>query len=173
MTSTYILTITIVTVLKCSTCSIVYRIFNYISCTKIWIIGHRPHWTESNLLCMNRWPISENVEVNKADRYNEPSCIKMLPDVGMVKMYPKCVLKAANVDWVVTQSLNTPPCSWTFFISWSFHAATSGIRDTVHHPYISTCFCGKHFYAPCFFTFYGAQAAWRHVSTGHVHTSLH
>ena len=38
-----------------------------------------PHW-KSNLLCMSRWLISENVEVNKADRYTEPSCIKMLPD---------------------------------------------------------------------------------------------
>ena len=28
-----------------------------------------------------------------------------------------------------------------------------------HHPYISTCFCGKLFYFPCFFTFYGVQAA--------------
>ena len=25
-----------------------------------------------------------------------------------------CVLKAANVDWVVALSWNTPPCSWTF-----------------------------------------------------------
>ena len=73
--------------------------------------------------------------------------IKMLPDVGMVKGYPKCFLKAANVHWVVTLTRNTP-CSWTFSTSWFFHAATSGITDTVHHPYISTCFCGKHFYAP-------------------------
>ena len=72
----------------------------------IWIIGHRPHW-KPNLLCMSRWPISENVEVNKADQYTESSCIKMLPDVGMVKVYPKCVLKAANVDRVVTLSRNT------------------------------------------------------------------
>ena len=28
-----------------------------------------------------------------------------------------------------------------------------------HHPYISTCFCGKRFYFPCFFTFYGVKAA--------------
>ena len=51
-------------------------------------------------------------------------------------------------SWVVTLSLNIPPCSWTFSTSWSFHAATNGIRGTVHHPYISTCFCGKHFYSP-------------------------
>ena len=76
--------------------------------------------------------------------------IKMLPDVGMVKVYPKCVLKAVNVDWVVTQTRNTPPCSWPFSTSWFFHAATSGIRDTVHHPYIFTCFCGKHFCAPLY-----------------------
>ena len=54
----------------------------------------------------------------------------------------KVCLKAAIVDWVVTLSQNRPPCSWTFFTSWFFHAAasTSGIRDTIHHPYISTCF---------------------------------
>ena len=46
--------------------------------------------------------MSVNVEVNKADQYTEPSRIKMLPDVGMVKVHPKCVLKAANVDRVVT-----------------------------------------------------------------------
>jgi len=61
--------------------------------------------------------VSGNVEDNKADRYTEPSCIKMLPDVGMVKVYPKCVLKAANVDTVVTLSQNRPPCSWTFSTS--------------------------------------------------------
>ena len=31
--------------------------------------------------------------------------------------------------------------------------------DTWHHPYISTCFCGKSFYFPCFFTLNGVQAA--------------
>ena len=48
-----------------------------------------------------------------------------------VKVYPKCVLKAANVDRVSTLSRNRPPCSWTFSTSWFFHAATSGIRDTI------------------------------------------
>ena len=122
------------------------------------MFGHRPHW-KSNLSCMSRQPISENVEVNEADRYIEPSHIKMLSDVGMVKVYPKCALTEANVERVVTLSQNTPPCSWTFLTSLLFHAATSSIRDTIHRPYISICFCGKHFYSPCFFTFYGAQAA--------------
>ena len=58
--------------------------------------------------------MSGYVEVNKADRYTQPGHIKMLPDVGIVKVYPKCVLKAANVDRVVTLSRNRPPCSWTF-----------------------------------------------------------
>ena len=32
------------------------------------------------------------------------SCIKMLPDIGMVKVYPECVLKAVNVDhYIVTE----------------------------------------------------------------------
>ena len=69
----------------------------------------------------------------------------MLPDVGMVRVYPKCVLKAANVDRVVTLSRNTPLCSWTFSTSWFFHAVTSDIRDTGNHPYISTCFVGNIF----------------------------
>ena len=67
--------------------------------------------------------------------------IKVLPDVGMVKVYPKCVLKAANVDRVVTLSRNTSlllDFSTRLFV----HATTSSIRDTIHHPYISTCFCG-------------------------------
>ena len=57
---------------------------------------------------------------------------------------PKCVL---NVDQVVIHCHGTPPCSWTFPTSLFFHAATSSIRDTIHHPYISTCFCEKHFYS--------------------------
>ena len=64
------------------------------------------------------------------------SRIKMLPDVGMVKVYPECVLKTVNVDQVIALSRNIPPCSWTFFTSCFFHAATSGIKDTVHHPYL-------------------------------------
>ena len=74
------------------------------SCTFIYMFYlalrfvHRPHW-KSNLLCMSRRVISENVEVKKTDRYTEPSCIKMLPDVGMVKMYPKCVLSIAKPTW--------------------------------------------------------------------------
>ena len=43
--------------------------------------------------------------------------ITMLQDVGMVKVYPKCALKAVHVDWIVTLSWNTP-CSWTFSTSW-------------------------------------------------------
>ena len=63
---------------------------------------------------MSRRLISENVEVNKEDQYTEPNRIEMLQDVGMMKVYPKCVVKAVNVDRVVTLSWNTPPCSWTF-----------------------------------------------------------
>ena len=36
-------------------------------------------------------------------------------------------------------------------------------RDTWHHPYITSCFCGKRFYSPCFFAFSGVQAALWHV----------
>ena len=51
--------------------------------------------------------MSLTFEAMKADWCIKPSCIKMLPDVGMVKVYPNCVLKAANVDWVVTLSWYT------------------------------------------------------------------
>ena len=51
-----------------------------------------------------------------------------------------CGLKLASIDRIVTMSQNTPPCSWTFPTSWVLHAATSGFRDTVHHPYISSSF---------------------------------
>ena len=65
-----------------------------------------------------------------------------------------CGLKPANIDRIVTMSQNTPPCSWTFPTSWVLHAATSGFRDTVHHPYISSCFffCWKCFHCSCFFS---------------------
>ena len=78
--------------------------------TKIWIIGHR-----SNLLYMSRRPISENVEVNKTDRYTEPSYIKMLPDVGIVKEYPMCVLKGSKCwpgCYTVTEHLLFPGLFW-------------------------------------------------------------
>ena len=36
-------------------------------------------------------------------------------------------------------------------------------RDTWHHPYITSCFCGKRFYSPCLFAFCGVQAALCHM----------
>ena len=36
-------------------------------------------------------------------------------------------------------------------------------RDTWRHSYITSCFCGKHFYFPCFFAFSGVQAALWHM----------
>ena len=56
-------------------------------------------------------------------------------------------LESSNVDRVVTLSQNTP-----FSASWFFHAATSGFRDTVHHPYISPVFVGNVF-TPLFLYF--------------------
>ena len=41
----------------------------------------------------------------------------------------------------------TPPCSWSFSASWFFHAGTCVLWRHLHHPYISTCFCGKRFYS--------------------------
>ena len=34
--------------------------------------------------------------------------------IGMVTMYPKYVLKPANVDLGCYNVIDTPPCSWTF-----------------------------------------------------------
>ena len=65
-----------------------------------------------------------------------------------------------NECWrVVTLSRNRPPYSWSFSTSWFFHAATSGIRDTIHHPYISTCFLRKHFYTLVSLVFWHARSA--------------
>lgn len=64
-------------------------------------------------------------------------------------VFKVCDLKPANVKRnFVLMSWNTHPCSWAFPpINWFFRAATSSIRDTLHHPYVSTCFCGKRFYS--------------------------
>ena len=65
--------------------------------------------------------------------------IKMLPDVGMEKVYPKCVLKAANVDWVVTQTRNTPPCSWPISTSWFSMLNNDDDDDTYVSQWIGWC----------------------------------
>ena len=55
-----------------------------------------------------------NFEGVKADWYTEPSRIQRLPGIGMVKVYPKCVLTAANIDQVVTlmQMSTGGNCMW-------------------------------------------------------------
>ena len=140
------------------------------------MIGHRPHEIQIDLLCMSGWAIiiivkhiicdfqhiSENVEAMKAVPH------QILPDVGMVTTYPKCVLKPANVDLDCYNVTDTPPFSWTFCASWFFHVAIHGFRDAGHHLYICTRFCGKCFYSPCFCAFYGVQAAW-HANTSFLH----
>ena len=57
----------------------------------------------------------------------------------------------------------TPPCSWTFSTSLFLHAATSSIRETIHHPYIATCFCGKYFYSPCYNERTVASASYNYI----------
>ena len=70
----------------------------------------------------------------KADQCIESSRMKMLPDVGMAKTYPKRLEAGDWWPWLFECHGIPDPCSWTFSTSW-----------TVHHPYISTCFCGKLF----------------------------
>ena len=84
----------------------------------------------------------------------------MLPDVGMVNMYPECLcMMPENVNRVVEHGM-VPLLVPEVFppVDFSMQAHVF-FGDTWHHPYISTCFCGKRFYFPCFFTFYGVQAA--------------
>ena len=78
--------------------------------------------------------IAVNYEATKAGRCVEPSRIIMLPDVWMAKTYSKR-LEAGNWGPGLLESHGMlDPCSWTFSTSW-----------TVHCPYISPCFCRKHF----------------------------
>ena len=99
--------------------------------------------------------ISVNFESNKAERYTEPSRIKRLPDVGMVKVYPKCVLTAANVDrgcytdvnvnlwglYVGCSVKEAPSLFVKFFSPAGFSCkATRMFEDTLHHPYILLVF---------------------------------
>ena len=53
-----------------------------------------------------------------------------------------CVLKLANVDLGCYNVMECNPLN--FFTSCVF-MQLSADSETVHHPYISTCFCGKHF----------------------------
>ena len=46
---------------------------------------------------------------------------------------------------IVTTPLQCTPCSWSLFSPVVFSMQLSVDSETVHHPYISTSFCGKHF----------------------------
>ena len=61
-----------------------------------------------------------------------------------------CQLELLSVEWYSSLFLK-------FFHQLIFSCRHMYVffRDTWHHLYNSTCFCGKHFYFPCFFTFYG------------------
>ena len=86
-------------------------------------------------------------------------CIKMLPDVGMMTLYPKCVLKLVNVDRVATMSrihLLVPG----LFVPVGFPCSYPWFQGCSAPSYICTCLCGKRFYYPWFCAFYGVQAAW-------------
>ena len=78
--------------------------------------------------------IAVNYEATKGGRCVVPSCIIMLPDVGMVKTYSKR-LEAGNWGPGLLKSHGIlDPWSRTFSTSW-----------TVHRPYIFPRLCRKHF----------------------------
>ena len=69
------------------------------------------------------------------------TCIKILPDVEMVKRYTKL----ASDDFSYYNVIEYPPSSCSCFPGCSYPVATCGLKDTVHHPYFSTCYCRKCF----------------------------
>ena len=69
--------------------------------------------------------------------------IKMLPDVGMVKTYPKCPEAGMNVDLGCYNVMKYIPFLVPEVFYWLIFnaiATTYVFRDTVHHSYISTSF---------------------------------
>ena len=69
----------------------------------------------------------------------------MLPDVGMVKMYPECLelweCWPHSCCMERHPSLFLEPSASHFFMQ-----AHAFFRDTLHHLYNSICICEKHFY---------------------------
>ena len=48
----------------------------------------------------------------------------------------------ANAHWPrLYNVMEYHTCCWTFSTSWVLYASILGFHITVHHPYISTCFC--------------------------------
>ena len=65
-----------------------------------------------------------------------------------------------------TMSRNTRIYCWTFpWMVW--HATTLGLWDTAHHPYISTCFCGKPFSS--YYTFVGCKLVYNQTPPSLLH----
>ena len=132
------------------------------------MIGQRPHW-KGNLLCRSRrifaQRISVNFEGNKANQYTESSRIKMLPDVGMVKVYPECVLKAANVDWVACGiHLLGPGLFPPVGFSMQLPVVSETLSTMPTSPFV---FVGNDF-IPLLFM----ECNLCHVNISHVHTGL-
>ena len=86
-----------------------------------------------------------------------PSRIKMLSDVGRMKTY-------LMRSWLMLTGLLRCHLVPGLFHQLVFHAAILGFRDTVHQPYISTCFCGK-LLLPLFLYFYEVQASIQPATT--------
>ena len=67
--------------------------------------------------------------------------IKMLPDVGMVKTYPKCPEAGMNVDlgcYNVIKYIRFLVPEVFYWLIFNAITITYVFRDTVHHSYIST-----------------------------------
>ena len=128
----------------------------YIPGTWVWLIGYVCAWVGDNCKTYDKTR-AVNFEAMKANQFAEPSCIKMLLDAGMMKTYPKCVLKLANVDLGCYNVMECTPCSWIFFTSCVFHAAIRRSRDSAPSLHLNL-FLWKTFLYPCFCNFYGVQA---------------
>ena len=85
----------------------------------------------------------------------------MLPDLGMVKTYPKCPEASMNVDlgcYNVIKYIHFLVPEVFYWLIVNAITITYVFRDTVRHSYISTSFV-KMLLLPLFLYFYRVQAA--------------
>ena len=95
-------------------------------------------------------------------KYDAAECS---PGLLSMEWYPSLMVPGRRRMFTLVSEhgmVATLPCSWSFSTTFSMQAHVF-FRDTWHHPYITSCFCGKRFYSPCFFAFSGVQAALWHV----------
>ena len=83
---------------------------------------------------------------------------------------PPCSWTPQNAHLGLQAWNDTPPCSWSFQpVGFSMQAHVF-FRDTWHHPYICSCFCGKCFYSYLYTRDSGisSKAAFLYVDTSNL-----